>query len=458
MLIQRFLYYFSNKNKMPVEIYTLGGYNEVGKNCTAIKVDDEVIICDLGIHLESYINYTQDEDILDISALRLTEVGAIPDLASIKDLRNKVKAVIPTHAHLDHIGAIPFLAGKFHNAPVLGTPYTTAVIKAILKDEKMKIPNEIKTLSPNSKYTVSKNIQIEFINMTHSTPQTVMVAIHTKYGTILYANDFKFDSNPTLGKKPNFKRLKEIGEKGIFALICDSTYAPLRAKTPSESVAKEMLKEVLLGTESTGKLVAVTTFSSHLARLKSIVEFGKLMNRKIIMMGRSLSKYIQAGQDIKIINFEKNAKILRFRKQISGKLKEINKNRGKYLLVVTGHQGEPKAVLSRISKKEYDFEFKPEDQVVFSSSVIPTEINRENREKLENALKNQGARIFRDVHVSGHAAREDLRDLINMVKPKFLIPAHGEPHMKEALADLANEMGYKPENVFLSENGNKIIL
>jgi ribonuclease J len=215
---------------------------------------------------------------------------------------------------------------------------------------------------------------------------------------------------------------------------------------------------VLLGTESTGKLVAVTTFSSHLARLKSIIEFGKLMNRKIIMMGRSLSKYIHAGQDIKIINFEKNAKILRYRKQISGKLKEINKNRGKYLLVVTGHQGEPKAVLSRISRKEYDFEFKPEDQVVFSSSVIPTEINKENREKLENALKNQGARIFRDVHVSGHAAREDLRDLINMVKPRFLIPAHGEPHMKEALADLANEMGYKPENVFLSENGQKLVL
>ena len=441
---------------MSIEIYTLGGYNEVGKNCTAIKIDDEVIICDMGIHLESYIKFTEDEDIISISPTQLTEAGAIPDIALIKDLRNQVKAIIPTHAHLDHVGAIPFIAGKF-SAPILCTPFTKAVIKTILKDEKMNIPNEIKALSPNSQFRLSKNLKVEFINMTHSTPQTAMLAIHTKYGVILYANDFKFDSTPTLGKKPNFDRLKELGKKGIFALICDSTYAPLRAKTPSESVAKEMLKEVMLGTESTGKLVTVTTFSSHLARLKSIIEFGKQMNRKIIFLGRSLAKYVYAGQDVKIINFEKDAKILKYRKQISGKAKEINKNRGKYLLVVTGHQGEPKAVISRLVREEYQFQFQPGDQVIFSSSVIPTELNKENREKLENALKNKGVRIFRDVHVSGHAAREDLRDLIEMVKPKHIIPAHGEPHMKEALADLAFEMGYKPEDVHLSLNGQKIV-
>jgi len=402
---------------MSIEIYTLGGYNEVGKNCTAIKIDDEVIICDMGIHLESYIKFTEDEDIISISPTQLTEAGAIPDIALIKDLRNQVKAIIPTHAHLDHVGAIPFIAGKF-SAPILCTPFTKAVIKTILKDEKMNIPNEIKALSPNSQFRLSKNLKVEFINMTHSTPQTAMLAIHTKYGVILYANDFKFDSTPTLGKKPNFDRLKELGKKGIFALICDSTYAPLRAKTPSESVAKEMLKEVMLGTESTGKLVTVTTFSSHLARLKSIIEFGKQMNRKIIFLGRSLAKYVYAGQDVKIINFEKDAKILKYRKQISGKAKEINKNRGKYLLVVTGHQGEPKAVISRLVREEYQFQFQPGDQVIFSSSVIPTELNKENREKLENALKNKGVRIFRD---------------------------------------LAFEMGYKPEDVHLSLNGQKIV-
>ncbi len=288
---------------MPIEICTLGGYNEIGKNCTAIKVDDEVILCDMGVFLEPYIKLTEDEDIINISTDQMMQVGAIPDISKIADWKKKVKAIIPTHAHLDHIAGIPFLAKKFKKAELLGTPYTIQVIQAILKDEKMSIPNSIKTLSPNSIYQLTKNIKIEFINMTHSTPQTAMLAIHTKYGTILYCNDFKFDSTPTLGKKPNFKRLKELGEKGILALICDSTYAPLRAKTPSEAVAKEMLKEVMLGTDSTDKAVIVTTFSSHLARLKSIIEFGKKMNRKILLIGRSLSKYVYAGQDIKIIKF-----------------------------------------------------------------------------------------------------------------------------------------------------------
>jgi len=442
---------------MPVEICSVGGYNEVGKNCTAIKVDDEVILIDMGIHLESYIHYTQDEDVHDITAKELMRVGAIPDISVIEKWRKQVKAIIPTHAHLDHVGAIPYLGNKF-DAPVLCTPYTAAVLKTILKDEKINIRNDIKVLSPNSIYTISKKIKIEFINMTHSTPQTVMVAVHTPQGVILYSNDFKFDSFPTLGKKPNFERLHELGKKRILALICDSTYAPVKAKTPSESVAKAMLKEVMLGTESKGKVVAVTTFSSHLARLKSIIEFGKAMNRKIIFLGRSLSKYVRAGEDINIIKFSKDVKILRFRSQVSGQLKKVQKNPGKYLLVMTGHQGEPKAVLSRIARGEFPFQFQSEDQVIFSCKIIPTEVNRENREKLENSLKSKGVRIFRDVHVSGHAAREDHRDLINIVKPRHIIPAHGEPEMKAALADLAYEMGYNEENVHIQQNGEFLSL
>jgi ribonuclease J len=442
---------------MPIEICTAGGYNEVGKNCTAIKIDEEVIIIDMGIHLESYIRYTQDEDVHGITAKELIGAGAIPDISVIEKWRKDVKAIIPTHAHLDHVGAIPYLGNKF-DAPVLCTPFTAAVLKTILKDENISIRNDIKVLSPNAVYTVSKNIRIEFINMTHSTPQTVMVAVHTKYGIILYANDFKFDSFPTLGKKPNFARLRELGKKGILALICDSTYAPLRAKTPSEAVAKEMLKEVMLGTESKGKAVVVTTFSSHLARLKSIIEFGKAMNRKILFLGRSLSKYVRAGEDINIIKFTNDANILRFRGQIKGQLKKVQKNPGKYLLVVTGHQGEPKAVLARIVRGEFPFGFQPEDHVIFSCKVIPTELNKENREKLENSLKNKGVRIFRDVHVSGHASREDLRDLINIVKPKHIIPAHGEPEMKADLADLAYEMGYKKKMVHLQQDGEFLSL
>jgi ribonuclease J len=442
---------------MAIEICTIGGYNEVGKNCTAIKVDDEVIIIDMGIHLESYIKYTQDEDVYNISANQLIKVGAIPDISGIEKWKDKVKAIIPTHAHLDHVGAIPYLGNKF-DAPVLCTPFTAAVLKTILEDENIKIRNDIKKLSPNAVYTVSNKIKIEFINMTHSTPQTVMVAVHTPHGVILYSNDFKFDSFPTLGKKPNFDRLRELGKKGVVALICDSTYAETKAKTPSEGVAKEMLKEVMLGTESKDKAVIVTTFSSHLARLKSIIEFGKIMKRKILFLGRSLSKYVRAGEDVHLISFSKDANIIRFKGQINNQLKNVQKNPGKYLLVVTGHQGEPKAILSRMVRGELNFKFNQEDQVIFSCKVIPTKITQENREKLEKALKNLGVRIFRDVHVSGHAAREDLRDLINIVKPKNIIPAHGEKNMKLALADLADEMGFKKDKVHLQQNGQCLSL
>jgi len=442
---------------MDVEICTIGGYNEVGKNCTAIRVDDEVIIIDLGIHLESYIKYTQDEDVYNISANQLIKVGAVPDISVIEKWKDKVKAIIPTHAHLDHVAAIPYLGNKF-NATVLCTPFTAAVLNTILKDEKINIKNEIKKLSPNAIYTISKKIRIEFINMTHSTPQTVMVAVHTPKGVVLYSNDFKFDSFPTLGKKPHFDRLRELGKKGVLALICDSTYAETKAKTPSEGVAKEMLKEVMLGTESKNKVVIVTTFSSHLARLKSIIEFGKGMKRKILFLGRSLSKYVRAGEDVKLIDFSKDVSIIRFKRQINSELKKVQKNPGKYLLVVTGHQGEPKAILSRMVRGELNFKFNQEDQVIFSCKVIPTKITQENREKLERALENLGVRIFKDVHVSGHAAREDLRDLINIVNPKHIIPAHGGAEMKEALADLAYEMGYKKEKVHLQQNGEFLSL
>jgi len=442
---------------MPIEICTVGGYNEVGKNCTAIKVDDEVILCDLGVYLDEYIKVTEDEDIIDISSSQLMKQGAIPDISKIKDWQKKVKAIIPTHAHLDHVGAIPFIAKKF-DAPILCTPYTGAVIQAILNDEDMKIPNQIKTLTTNSIYKLTNSITIEFINMTHSTPQTVMIAIHTKYGIILYANDFKFDSTPTLGKKPNFKRLKELGKKGILALIVESTYAPLNGKCPSEAVAKELLKEVMLGTDSTGKAVIVTTFSSHLARLKSIIEFGKRMNRKILFMGRSLSKYVKAGEGIDLINFSEDAKILKYRRQVEAKLKDVEKNRGDYLLVMTGHQAEPKAVLSRLVREELNFKLQPEDQVIFSSSVIPTEINIKHRKEMDSVLKSKNIRIFSNVHVSGHAAREDLRDFINMTQPKNIIPAHGNSTMKAALKELALEMGYKNKNIHFSKDGDRISL
>jgi ribonuclease J len=446
---------------MAVEIYTIGGYEEVGKNMTAVKVDDEVVILDMGLHLPNYIRLTEEEreNILFVSTEELKHARAIPNDDIIESLRKKVKAIIPSHAHLDHVGAIPYLSNKY-KADIIATPYTAAVLKAILKDEKIKIRNHIKVISPNSTLRISDNIKVEFVNITHSTPQAVMIALHTKYGVILYANDFKFDNNPMLGKKPNYEALERVGKKGVLALIVDSLYAYSASKTPSESVAKEMLRDVMLNVNSKGKAVIVTTFSSHLARLKSIVEFGKQMHRKIVFLGRSLKKYTKAGESIKLINFSKDVEIVGFGKQIKQKLMKIQqKGPEKYLLVVTGHQGEPKATLAKMISGVMPFKFKPEDHVIFSSSVIPTPINRQNREDLEKRLKHLGVRIFTDIHVSGHAAREDLRDLINLTKPKNIIPAHAEDKGTKAMVELCQEMGYKKnKNVFPAKNGERITL
>jgi len=439
-----------------VEICTVGGYNEVGRNCTAVKIGNEAYILDLGIHLENYIKYTQDEDIVNVNTKELMDLGAIPNISVISDWKNNIKMVLPTHAHLDHIGAIPYLANSI-KAPIMCTPFTAEVLNGILTEDKIKLNSKIRSMSSNSMFKISDNVKIEFIHVTHSTPQTAMIALHTKEGIILYANDFKFDLNPTLGKKPNFKRLEELGNQKVLALISDSTYAPDARKMPSEAVAKEMLKEVMLDIDSRNKNVVVTTFSSHIARLKSIVEFGQKMNRKILFMGRSMAKYVKAAEETGIAKFTNKVEILKYSNQIKRKLKKISGDRGKYLIVATGHQGEPKSVLAKMMNGELKFRFMPEDHIIFSCKTIPTPTNIENRRRLEEELKSYRVRIFKDIHQSGHAAREDMRDLINLVKPQHIIPAHGDFIMKSALADLASEMGYvKGENVHLMEEGERI--
>tara|TARA_Y100000310_G_scaffold342415_1_gene445588 strand:+ start:1451 stop:2779 length:1329 start_codon:yes stop_codon:yes gene_type:complete len=439
-----------------IEICSVGGYDEVGKNCTAIKVGDEVVICDMGLYLESYIKLTEDEDAYEIVPERLIEVGAVPNINSIKDWKKNVKAIVPTHAHLDHVGAIPFLADKY-DAPVICTPFTGEVLKESIKDNKVRFGNKIKQIQSNSTIKITDNIKLEFVHVTHSTPHTAIIALHTKEGIVLYANDFKFDLSPTLGKKPNFKRLMELGKQGVHALIVDSTYAPDPRKMPSESIAKQKLRDVLIETDSKGRGIIVTTFSSHIARLNSIVEFSKKLNRKVIFMGRSLSRYSNAAENAGIINFSKDVEFCRYGKQIKRRLRQVANTKQKYLLVVTGHQGEPKSTLSKIATGEFDFKIDPQDHVVFSSRVIPTPVNINNSAKLDGFLKQCHARIFRDIHESGHAAREDLRDMLNIVKPKHLIPAHGDEKMKEALAVLSEEMGYKRDKtVHIMSNGDRL--
>lgn len=442
---------------MAIQITAVGGYSDIGRNCTAIKIDNEVVILDMGLHLEHYIRYTENEDIVKVDVDELTKVGAIPNLEPIEDWQQQVKAIIPSHAHLDHVGAIPFLSNRFH-APLIGTPFTTAVIKTIVEEEKLQLRNPIKTVHPNSKYKVSDAITVELVHITHSTPQTAVIALHTPYGIILYAVDFKFDRSPIVGKKTNLKRLEELGRHGVLALILDSTNANIAIKTPSEGVARQMLKDVLLGTKSKDNAIVVTTFSSHIARLKSIIECGKKLNRRILFLGRSLEKYTRASASSGVMDF-KGIEIIRYSRHIKRKLKEVERHRNKFLVVVTGHQGEQTSILSKMLNRELHFNFRPDDHVIFSCKVIPTETNIRNREIIEEKLRQAKVRIFKDIHVSGHAAREDLRDMINIVKPKHIIPAHGTPLMLHAAIDLASEMGYMPNaTIHLLKDGQRITL
>lgn len=439
---------------MPIEVCAVGGYKEVGRNCTAIKVDNAVILLDLGLHMENYVRFTEEEDIQGVTPKQLTNVHAIPDMAHIADWKDQIVAIIPSHAHLDHVGAIPFLANQI-DAPILATPYTIEVIKALTYDEHLKIKNKLLKVNPNSTIKLTDTITAELINMTHSTPQSAAIAINTPYGTILYATDFKFDNSPILGLKPNYNRLKQLKGK-VVLLITECLYAALPQKMPSEAVAREMLREVVLETKTDNRAMIVTTPSSHIARLKSIIEFGHRLNRKVVFMGRSLNKYVMAAESIDLVNFSADIGMIYYGNRAEKALRRMGKEKDKYLLVTTGHQGEPKSILSRIVNEEYYFPLTADDFVIFSCRVIPTPTTIDNRKVMEAKLKDKGARIFTDIHVSGHAAREDLHELIEMVAPKHIIPMHGEPSMLVSLADLAAQLGYTQEQIHILFNGQRL--
>ncbi|MBI4152983.1 RNase J family beta-CASP ribonuclease [Candidatus Woesearchaeota archaeon] len=437
---------------MSIEIYAVGGFSEVGRNCTAVKIDDDVIILDMGLHMENYVKYTEQEDIQGVTEKQLTAVSAVPDLAHMDEWKHHVRAIVPSHAHLDHVGAIPFLAHKF-NVPIIATPYTIEVIKALCKDKHMK--NKLIRINPNSTFQLTENIMIEFIHVTHSTPQTAIVALHTHYGTIMYANDFKLDNFPVLGNKPNYKRLKQLRGK-VVLLIMECLYVDKPGKMPSESVARQLLKEVMLETKTDGKAIIVTTFSSHIARLKSIIDFGKKLNRKVVFLGSSLNKYVTAAEHIKIINFTKQIGMVYYGQRARKMLATCAKQKDKYLLVMTGHQGEPKAMLSRIAHGEYHFPLTNGDFVIFSALTIPTPPTIANRKALETTLQELGVRIFTDIHVSGHSAREDLHDFVSLVQPKHIIPTHAEPGKLALFAELAYQLGYAQDKVHILFNGQKV--
>ena len=277
---------------------------------------------------------------------------------------------------------------------------------------------------------------------------------------MLYANDFKFDQHPIVGQKPNLKRLRQFSKENVVALVIDALYAHAPGKTPSERVARHMLEDVLLNSDNAGNAIFTTTFASHIPRLKSLIEFGSKLNRKVVFLGRSLLKYARAAEAIQAVNFSSQAEIVGSANRIAAKLQEIEKKgKDNYLVVCTGGQGEQTSVLNKIMTKQLPFDFAADDHMVFSNRTIPVPINIANRARLEEKLRRRGVRIFKDVHVSGHVFREDIRDLFKMVKPQHVIPCQGNSTVLSPCVELAKECGYQEgKSVHLFHDGQKISL
>jgi ribonuclease J len=442
-----------------IGIIAVGGYNEMGRNMTAVHVGGDIIIFDMGLRLDQ-VQIHEDVEIERMHSLDLIKIGAIPDDTVMKGVDGTVRAIVCTHGHLDHIGAISKLAHRYR-APIIATPYTIGLIKQLIKSErKFPAENELVEMNAGETKEVSKNLSIEFIRVQHSTLDCVFIAVHTPRGILLYANDFKMDRTPTLGEPPDIKRLKQIGKEGVFLMITESTNAAIVGKTPSERIAKDLLNDVLIGTEETESGVIVTTFSSHIARIAATLEIAKKMDRIPVLMGRSMDKYVKLAAKMGYVELPENLKIYGVRKNIDKAFARIaSEGKEKYLPIVTGHQGEPGAVLERISMDNTGYRIENGDKVIFSANVIPTPSTRANRHALETKLRMRGARIYDGVHVSGHACKEDHWELLRMINPEHVIPAHGNIVMHSSYIEMAESTGYVlGDTLHLLRNGEELVL
>jgi ribonuclease J len=444
-----------------MKVHAIGGWSEVGKNMTALEIGQDVLLFDCGIYLPAIVKVQEKEKVPTERGMR--NIGALPDDLYLDriGLRKKVRALLISHAHLDHIGAIPYIAQKY-KAPLVGTRFTMEVIKVLMRDNNQSVPNKMIPVKVNGTYTVkgvSGTYKVEFMNVPHSTIETAAIAVHTPEGVFLYANEFKLDNTPTFGEKANYGGLKELSKEGIKLMLVDSLYAHQDIKTPSEKIAKALLEDVLLNVPNENAGIIVSTFSSHIARLKTITEIGKKLGREVLFLGRSLNKYVTAAHNVGRAPFFSDMRMVTYRRQLEKMLHKVNSNKKRYLVVCTGHQGEPGSILDRISRHQLPLKLDHRDHIVFSSKTIPTPETELSKSQLVSRLRKTNVRIFDNIHVSGHGSREDIREMIEITKPEHLLPSNAAMDKTSLCADLAVSMGYKlNKTVHLMENGGMLKL
>lgn len=442
---------------MDIEIIAVGGYDEVGRNMTAVRCGKEIVIFDMGLRPDQVMIH-EDAELENMHSLDLIQMKAIPDDTVMNTVEGSVKAIVCSHGHLDHIGAIPKLAHRY-NAPIISTPYTTELIRQqISGEQKFGVNNKLFALKSGQKYTLSQNLVLEFVRMQHSIIDTVTPVLHTPHGAIVYSCDFKLDRTPVIGEPPDFARLAQIGKEGVIALIVESTYVENKGRAPSERIARDLVRDTITSYEDDKNALIVSTFSSHIARVKTIAECAHEIGRKPVLLGGSMERYSSIAEQMKLVAFPDTVSMFGDRRSVDRMMRRMMKSgKEKFLPIITGHQGEPGSILTRLALGDTPYQLEKGDKVIFSAKVIPNPMNRGQRYMVEARLGMSGARVFEDLHVSGHAYREDHYEFIHLLNPQHIIPAHGNIRMTSAYAEFATEIGYTLHNdVHIVSNGQKL--
>ncbi|MUV85473.1 RNase J family beta-CASP ribonuclease [Natronomonas sp. CBA1123] len=444
---------------MEIEIATIGGYEEVGRQMTAVRAGEDIVIFDMGLNLSKVLIHDNVRT-ERMHSLDLIDMGAIPDDRVMSDLDGDVQAIVPTHGHLDHIGAISKLAHRY-DAPIVATPFTIELVREEIRDDdKFDVQNELVKMDPGGTMSIGEECELEFVNVTHSIIDAINPVLHTPEGAVVYGLDKRIDHSPVIGEPIDMERFREIGREGVLCYIEDCTNANKKGKTPSESVARAQLKDVMHSLEDYDGGIVATTFSSHIARVSSLVEFAEDIGRQPILLGRSMEQYSGTADRLGITDYPDDLEMYGRRNGIDNAFKRImNEGKENFLPVVTGHQGEPRAMLTRMGRGETSYELDEGDKVIFSARVIPEPTNEGQRYQAETLLKMQGARIYDDIHVSGHLSQEGHYQMLDALQPEHLIPAHQNLKGLSGYVELASSEGYKiGRDLHPTANGNTIQL